>query len=157
NYKQGSGFGLQQNQRRFMDNAFSYDFSRVRVHTDTNAMSMNKEVNAKAFTHGHDIYFNEGEYNPHTTEGKRLLAHELTHVIQQDNGSSFREGFVQREEKDEVQPSNQTTLDLSILSAEELKAEIVEARESGFVEEEQRLQAELQTRIEPLLLSEDVN
>ena len=58
-------------------------FSEVKVHTDSNAVQMSRELGAKAFTHGDDIYFNSGQYNPSSAEGKHLLAHELTHVIQQ--------------------------------------------------------------------------
>jgi hypothetical protein len=60
-----------------------YDFSAVRVHTGPAASLAAKSVDANAFTLGHDLVFGEGRYAPHTPEGRRLLAHELTHVIQQ--------------------------------------------------------------------------
>jgi hypothetical protein len=66
-----------------LSNALGADFSGVKVHTGQNAVEMNRSLNARAFTHGNDIYFNKGEYNPESSEGKRLLAHELTHVVQQ--------------------------------------------------------------------------
>ncbi|MEO6669741.1 MAG: DUF4157 domain-containing protein [Ferruginibacter sp.] len=66
-----------------MENAFSTDFSHVRIHTGSTAAEMNKEVNAKAFTYGSDIYFNSNQFSPETNSGKHLLAHELTHVVQQ--------------------------------------------------------------------------
>lgn len=66
-----------------MENGFGADFSSVNIHTDQKAVQMNKELGAQAFTYGHDIYFNHGKYNPHTQDGKNLLAHELTHTIQQ--------------------------------------------------------------------------
>ncbi len=59
------------------------DFSDVKIHTDSKAVQMNEELGARAFTHGSDIYFNSGNYNPGTSDGKHLLAHELTHVVQQ--------------------------------------------------------------------------
>jgi serine/threonine protein kinase len=59
------------------------DFSRVTLHTDSQADSLNRSLNAKAFTLGRDIFFRQGAYQPHTSEGKSLLAHELTHTIQQ--------------------------------------------------------------------------
>ncbi len=67
-----------------MERRFGVDFRGVRVHTDSNAVQMNKELNAQAFTYGRDIYFGAGRYNPGTSTGKRLLAHELTHVVQQN-------------------------------------------------------------------------
>ena len=66
-----------------MQSSFGEDFSNVNIHTDQDAVAMNKELGAQAFTHGRDIYFNSGKYNPENTEGKKLLAHELTHVVQQ--------------------------------------------------------------------------
>lgn len=68
-----------------MENAFSADFSRVRVHTDSKASEMSRGINAKAFTNGSDIFFSSGAYSPSSNDGNRLLAHELTHVVQQSN------------------------------------------------------------------------
>jgi Domain of unknown function (DUF4157) len=68
-----------------MNRSFGMDFSSVRVHHDAAAVRLCCELNAQAFTHGHDIYFNEGKYNPASAEGKHLLAHELTHVAQQNS------------------------------------------------------------------------
>jgi len=79
----GSGSPLSESTRFSMEPHFGTDLSDVRVHTDSSATRMNKEVGAQAFTHGSDVYFNEGKYNPDITTGKHLLAHELTHTIQQ--------------------------------------------------------------------------
>jgi hypothetical protein len=68
-----------------MSKSFGVDLSNVRIHSDMAAVKLCRELNALAFTHGQDIYFNEGRFNPESTEGKMLLAHELTHVIQQAN------------------------------------------------------------------------
>jgi len=66
-----------------MESGFGADFSDVKIHTDTNAVQMSQELGAQAFTNGNDVYFNKGKYNPDSREGKHLLAHELTHTIQQ--------------------------------------------------------------------------
>ena len=66
-----------------MEKAFGADFSRVRIHTDADAVQLNKQLRSQAFTRGQDVFFNEGKYRPETREGRLLLAHELTHVIQQ--------------------------------------------------------------------------
>ena len=84
NSTKGSGSPLPSGTNSFMSNAFGSDFSHVRVHTDSKAQQMNQGLNARAFTHGSDVYFNRGEYNPGSFEGKRLLGHELTHVVQQN-------------------------------------------------------------------------
>jgi hypothetical protein len=59
------------------------DFSEVRIHTDREATDMNKSLRAQAFALGRDVFFNAGKYRPETTKGLHLLAHELTHVVQQ--------------------------------------------------------------------------
>ena len=79
----GKGSPLPKNTLAEMNHSFGVDFSHVRIHHDHAAAQLCCELNAQAFTHGHDIYFNEGKYNPESAEGKLLLAHELTHVVQQ--------------------------------------------------------------------------
>ena len=79
----GSGNAMDKNTKQEMESGFGSDFSNVRVHTDSNAIQMSQEMGAQAFTHGNDVYFNKGKYNPDSKEGKHLLAHELTHTIQQ--------------------------------------------------------------------------
>src|SRR6185369_7993194 len=69
--------------RSQMESAFGESFGDVRVHTGSEAETATQQLGARAFTRGRDIYFGSGEYNPTTPEGKQLLAHELTHVIQQ--------------------------------------------------------------------------
>lgn len=66
-----------------MSGSFGYDFGKVRIHTGTEAQAAAAQLQAQAFTYGGEIYFNKGKYNPGTREGKWLLAHELTHVVQQ--------------------------------------------------------------------------
>ena len=83
NNSKGGGSPLPDEVRSFMEARFRADLSQVRVHTGSEAVEMNKDLNAQAFTHGKDIYFGSGRYNPGSSEGKHLLAHELTHVIQQ--------------------------------------------------------------------------
>ena len=69
--------------RDSMETAFGRDFSRVRVHRDREAAELSHQVSALAFTHGNHIYFGSGKYDPEGSSGKRLLAHELMHVVQQ--------------------------------------------------------------------------
>jgi hypothetical protein len=68
-----------------LEQRFGHDFSQVRVHTDAAAAQSAREVNARAYTVGHDIVFGAGRFTPATREGQRLLAHELTHVAQQES------------------------------------------------------------------------
>ena len=66
-----------------MGNKIGLDFSNVKIHTNSQAVQMSQEIGAQAFTNGDHIYFNKGKYDPGSARGKHLLAHELTHVIQQ--------------------------------------------------------------------------
>jgi hypothetical protein len=82
----GGGESLPEGVRARMESAMGADFSGVKVHTDANAVQMSRDLGAKAFTHGTDIYFNANSYSPHSSSGRKLLAHELTHVVQQSGG-----------------------------------------------------------------------
>lgn len=93
----GGGQALDSSARGAMGRAFNADFSGVRVHTNAQADALNQSLNARAFTTGQDIYFRQGEYNPGSSSGKELLAHELTHVVQQ-NGDKVQGKYEDRPE-----------------------------------------------------------
>ncbi|MGH2731463.1 MAG: DUF4157 domain-containing protein [Actinomycetota bacterium] len=82
----GGGSPLDRDTRQSMESRFGQDFSDVRVHTDSQAGESARAVNAQAYTVGPDIVFQPGKYAPETHEGKHMLAHELTHVVQQKSG-----------------------------------------------------------------------
>ncbi|MEL7002527.1 MAG: DUF4157 domain-containing protein [Bacteroidota bacterium] len=82
--RNGKGKPLERKPRKTMEKAFGRDFSKVRIHTGLEANDLSQILNARAFTLGRDIFFNKNEYKPNSLEGQRLLAHELTHVVQQD-------------------------------------------------------------------------
>ncbi|CAG0966632.1 hypothetical protein GPROT1_01228 [Gammaproteobacteria bacterium] len=84
----GSGMPLSGAERSFFEPRFGADFSRVRLHTGSAAEDLAGSVSARAFTVGAAIAFGAGEYAPATAEGQRLLAHELTHVVQQGEGEA---------------------------------------------------------------------
>lgn len=89
----GCGSVLPPQTRTAMEEHFSADFSNVKIHNDNTSSQLSLKLNAKAFTNGSDIYFREGEYNTDTASGLHLLAHELTHVVQQ---KSIQGNTVQR-------------------------------------------------------------
>jgi hypothetical protein len=80
----GGGQPMDAATRSFMETRFGTDFGGVRIHTDINAALFSQRLQARAFTLGSDVYFNQGQYKPDSLEGKRLIAHELTHTIQQE-------------------------------------------------------------------------
>jgi hypothetical protein len=77
----GGGRPLDTSTRAFMEPRFGHDFSRVRVHTDASSNESARSVNALAYTVGRDVVFGAGQFAPQTTQGQRLLAHELAHVV----------------------------------------------------------------------------
>ena len=83
NAKKGSGRPLNDQVKADMEQSFKFDFSEVKIHNDKEAAELCSSLNAHAFTIGNDIFFNTGKYDPHGEAGKELLAHELTHVVQQ--------------------------------------------------------------------------
>ncbi len=93
NRARGSGQQLPNQLRRKMENAMGADFSGVKIHTDGKADVLNRSLNARAFTTGSDIFFKKGEYNPDSTEGQTLIAHESTHVVQQGAAAPLQRKF----------------------------------------------------------------
>ncbi|KAB8145928.1 DUF4157 domain-containing protein [Chloroflexia bacterium SDU3-3] len=91
----GGGSPLPEATRAFMEPRFGADFSGVRIHTGGESAQLNRQVSAQAFTHGSDIYMGEGHTDIGSGAGQRLLAHELTHVVQQTGGVA-RKPVVQR-------------------------------------------------------------
>ncbi|WP_246163649.1 DUF4157 domain-containing protein [Brasilonema sennae] len=80
----GGGQLLADSIREPMEQAFGADFSSVKIHTDRQSDQLNQSIQARAFTTGQNVFFRQGEYNPRSWGGQELLAHELTHVVQQN-------------------------------------------------------------------------
>ena len=87
---QSSGEPLDPATRRFMEERFGYDFSRVRIHAGARAAQSSRSINALAYTVGRDVVFGEGQYAPTTVQGRKLLAHELAHTAQQGSADTLR-------------------------------------------------------------------
>lgn len=81
--KTSGGQSMSPDVKGFMESRFNADFSKVKIHTDPDAASLSNRLSAKAFTYKNHVFFSKGQYEPGTSSGKHLLAHELTHVIQQ--------------------------------------------------------------------------
>ena len=99
----GKGNPLPANANAFFSSRMGYDFSEVKVHTDKEAADSAKGLNAKAYTVKNNIVFNENQFNTGSTEGKKLLAHELTHVLQQSSENQLKRKAIPDEaEKEKV-------------------------------------------------------
>ena len=87
NSARGNGQALDSNVQAQMGESIGADFSNVRVHTGSESNQLNEQLGAKAFTTGSDVFFRDGEYSPGSSSGQELIAHELTHVVQQGSGA----------------------------------------------------------------------
>lgn len=115
---QGIGKPLSDAARSFYEPRFGYDFGGVRIHTGDDTTGAARSINAKAFTIGSDIVFDKGNFSPETEEGKKLLAHELTHVVQQNGRQSAlpsgnESDFMQKQEEPEPVLEAEETKDVA--------------------------------------------
>ncbi len=85
----GKGYSLTKEERSFFEPRFGYDFSNVQLHTNAEANESTKNVNALAYTHGNNIVFGANQYQSNIDIGKKLMAHELTHVLQQNQSEKL--------------------------------------------------------------------
>lgn len=94
--------------RVFFEPRFGYNFSQVRVHTDLRAAESARAINARAFTRGQDVVFGAGQYSPESNEGKSLLAHELTHVLQQTKAREIQTDLRRKPDRDIIKDYKNT-------------------------------------------------
>ncbi len=132
-----SGQSLSDSSRQFFEPRFGHDFSNVHIHTDSVAAKSAQSINALAYTTGNNIVFNSGQYSPDSDSGKRLMAHELTHVIQQ--GGALQTASIQRDLKDPLdvmEGYTEDTIASMVLDSQSLHARLttIGGREyDGFV------------------------
>lgn len=95
--RNGKGDRMDADTSDYMESRFGSNFSNVRIHKDENAVQMSQDIGARAFTNGNNIYFNKGQYSPNSSNGKHLLAHELTHTIQQKGANAVQRAIIQKQ------------------------------------------------------------
>lgn len=122
----GSGDPLPQETKIDMERGFGTDFSNVRIHTGTTAETMSKNLGAQAFTYGSNIYFNSGKFDPKSQGGKKLLAHELTHTIQQNKEETIQK-YDGEEDESVGSESTDQVIDFSGNGAEPFAASFLES------------------------------
>ena len=146
--KRGQGQSLSEDIREPMEQAFGNDFRGVKVHTDSQSDQLNRSIQARAFTTGQDVFFKQGEYNPGSKDGQELLAHELTHVVQQTSLSSvqtklatshdFHYPIIRRvlyqkgDPKGATVPSAAKTLASQVSSAKKIQVQVGKKKLNGF-------------------------
>jgi len=123
----GGGQALDSAVRPNMESAFGANFGEVRVHHDSRADVLSRSLNAKAFTTGRDIFFRQGAYSPGTSTGRELLAHELTHVVQQNGSAVSRKMSVS-------QPGDRHELE-----ADQMARTVMQREQSGSTEADRKV------------------
>ncbi len=127
----GGGQPLADSVRQPMEQAFGFDFSRVKIHADGRADQLNRSIQAKAFTTGQDVFFRQGAYDPGSRGGQELIAHELTHVVQQ-NSKVIRRSLNQSIQTQEESQSMQS-LGRFIVGDDAITLELEQVRKSEFL------------------------
>ena len=144
----GSGQVLDSKVRTQMESAFGADFGDVRVHTDTQADTLNRELNARAFTTGQDIFFRNGAHSPGTSRGRELLAHELTHVVQQ-NGDKVQRKLTLGQPGDKYeQEADQVARAVMQQEQQVVQRDSDEGLVRRQIEEEEEEEEPVQTKVE---------
>jgi hypothetical protein len=148
NSQRGGGQQLNEGMQKKMGTGTGHDFSNVRVHTSPEADGLNRQLGAKAFTTGNDIFFRQGQYDPNSSGGQELLAHEMTHVVQQSAGLSGSgsgmtvnaPGDVYEQEADTVASSVMQTKDEGVIQRDPIAEDEEEVQMQETQEEELQMQ-----------------
>ena len=136
--QRGGGQALDSSIQTQMGSTTGHDFKDVRVHTSPESDDLNRELDAKAFTTGNDVFFREGQYDPHSSSGQELIAHELTHVVQQNSGRVRGIGKMTVHPPDDVfehEADNVAKSNLGSIAGSEVQRQI--ETEPGYVEEDE--------------------
>ena len=131
-----------------MESAFAHDFSRVRIHADPSAARSASLISSRAYTVGTDIVFGPQEYAPETERGNRLLAHELTHVVQQSTRLPIVQRKPLRDENESVAGAQASSPLTSVFAAEEaIRKDATAALESSLIGLTSELESEILTEV----------
>lgn len=139
NQARGGGQALDSDVQQQMSASMGHDFSGVRVHTSSQADTLNQQLSAKAFTTGQDVFFRQGAYDPGSSSGKELIAHELTHVVQQSSGrvSSGGGGMTVNDPGDAYEQEADTIAKQAVSMKPETGSQTAGIQREGAPEEEE--------------------
>ena len=122
----GGGQGLPNQLRSQMEGAFGRSFSDVHIHTDSAAAEMSRSIGARAFTYGNDIFFDRGQFSPHSSDGQHLIAHELTHTVQQSRVVARKKHDDNLPQAGDMAPKNANHIGVTTTTQEEaLRSDII--------------------------------
>jgi hypothetical protein len=157
NAKRGGGQALDEGISAKAGSAMGHDFSDVNVHTDSQSDQLSRQLGAKAFTTGSDIYFREGAYQPGSGDGQRLISHELTHVVQQSSVSEPGKGTMSVNDPNDAYEGEADSVAEAVMNtAEEDVAQRQEEDEMQMQEEDEvQMQEEEEMAMPKLQLQEE--
>lgn len=153
NQQRGSGHGLDDGMAAKAGATMGQDFSGVKVHTDSQADQLSQQLGAKAFTTGNDIFFRSGEYNPASSDGQTLIAHELTHVVQQGASAPSVQGKMAVNDPNDQYEAEADHVAETVMAQPDNIQRAAEEDELQMQEEDEELQ--LQEEEEELQLQEE--
>ena len=136
----GGGQSLDKNIAAKAGDTLGNDFADVNVHTDNQADALSKDLGAKAFTTGNDIYFQSGAYNPDSSEGQRLISHELTHVVQQGGSSNVQGKMTVNDPNDQYESEADSVADMVMNSPAETSVQRQEEEEEIMPKADESIQ-----------------
>lgn len=148
NQQRGSGQTLDDNMAVRAGQAMGHDFSNVTVHTDSEADQLSQALGARAFTTGSDIFFKEGTYNPASSDGQHLIAHELTHVVQQSGSAPAVQGKMRVNDPNDAYEAEADQVANKVMS---MPASLVQQQEALQLQEEEedvQMQAEEEVQMQ---------
>jgi len=162
NQERGGGHPLEGTVQKEVSEAMDRDFSGVQVHTSPESDALSHQIGARAFTSGQDVFFREGAYDPHTSAGQELIAHELTHVVQQSTGVVGGTGQMRVNAPGDVFEHQADAVAKTVTGAgAEVQAQVEPEEEEEEVqaqvepEEEEEVQAQVEPEEEELQMQED--
>ena len=148
----GGGQPLAESDRAYFEPRFGVDFSQVRVHTDTRAAESARGLNARAYTVGQDVVFGAGQYAPEATGEKKLLAHELTHVVQQRGGL---QGKFTIGQSNDIYDHEADQIVLAVMRREHQVT--LKRKETGLTNRQTEKEEPMQAKIKDALISRQVD
>lgn len=153
--QRGSGQALDETIAAKAGGVMGQDFSGVKVHTDSQSDQLNQQLGARAFTTGSDIFFREGEYNPTSSDGQRLISHELTHVVQQGAAAPSVQGkLAVNDPNDQYEAEADRVADTVMSKPDEAVAQRQEEEEEVQMQEEEE-EVQMQEEEEEVQMQEE--
>lgn len=156
NSRRGGGQSLDEGIAAKAGSVMGQDFSQVKVHTDSQADQLSRQLGARAFTTGNDIFFRQGQYDPSSSQGQHLISHELTHVVQQGASAPPVQGKLSvNDPNDQFEAEADKVADTVMSKPEDAVAQRQEEEEEVQMQEEEEEEVQMQEEEEEIQMQEE--